>query len=63
MGVGRLVCSRRGSTVRADQEIICVCEPDLEPDRGAGVAEVMRGSTGRWVKMISGEQPPANQTH
>ena len=42
---------------------VCVCVPDLEPDRVAGMVEVMRGPRGRWVKMISGKQPPANQTH
>lgn len=35
----------------------------LSLDRVAGVVEVMRGPTGIWVKMISGKQPPANQTH
>lgn len=49
--------------VRGDQEIVGVFEPDLEPDRVVGTVEVMRGSAGRWVKMISGVQPPANQKH
>lgn len=42
---------------------VFVCVPDLESDGVAGVVEVMRGPRGRWVKMISGKQPPATQTH
>lgn len=61
------VIKRRSCGVADIYVRVCVCAcvraPDLESDGVAGVAEVMRGPRGRWVKMISGKQPPATQTH
>lgn len=62
-GEGGEVIKRRSCRV----VVVCVCvwcfAPDLESDGVAGVVEVMRDPRGRWVKMISGKQPPATQTH
>lgn len=57
------VIKRRSCGMVVIYVCVCVCASDLESDGVAGVVEVMRGPGGRWVKMISGKQPPATQTH